>query len=1369
MKHLVKHVVLVGTILLTSPLFGQGIEIFQGREAARSQVLVKFTPGSEGRLAEAVAAHDVDRTRRVGRDGFVLLHSRTRDVNRLIQELRQRAYVQYVEPDYVVRANATPNDPSFALLWGLRNTGQSILGVPGTPGNDIGAVAAWDISTGSSSVVVGVIDTGVDYNHQDLQANIWSAPAPFTVTIGGVPLTCPAGSHGYNAIANSCNPLDDHNHGTHVSGTIGARGNNSLGVAGVNWTTSIMGLKFLPSIGFGLTSDAIEAIEFAIQAKAIFGAAANVRVLSNSWGGRGFSQALLDQINRANGVNMLFVAAAGNETTNNDFWPFYPASYSAANIVSVASINNRDQLAFDSNYGASSVHLGAPGVDILSTIRNNAYTYLSGTSMAAPHVSGAAALVLSACGSLSTAALKQLLLANVIPTPALTSTTSTRGRLNVDQAIRACAADYSLSATPLTQTVSSGSGTSYTINIARAASFSGTVTFSVSGLPSGAGGTFSPNPTSSAASTLTVTTSAITPAGTYPLTITGVSGILSRSTSATLVVTASGAVPDLTIAKSHSGNFTQGQVAATYTILVTNAGVASTSGTVTVSDTLPAGLTATAIAGSGWSCTQPVGACTRSDLLGAGASYPAITLTVNVSASAAASVTNTATVSGGGETNTANNTASDVTTISAAGGATQSIWPASTVPSSPWRFDFPGTFGLRFRSDVAGNITGIRFYKGAGNTGTHIGLLYNNAGTLLAQATFSGETASGWQQVTFPGVAISPNTTYVAAFWSSTGYALNNYFFGSNGVDNPPLHALQSGVDGPNGASSYGSAPVFPSSGFSAANYWVDVVFSTAAAVPDLTIAKSHSGNFTRGQVGATYTINVTNAGAGSTSGTVTVSDTLPAGLTATAMAGSGWSCAQPAGPCTRGDVLGAGGSYPAITLTVNVSASAPASVTNTATVSGGGETNTGNNTASDVTSILAAAVPDLTIAKSHSGNFTRGQIGATYTILVSNSGAASTSGTVTVSDTVPAGLTATAMTGSGWSCAQPAGPCTRSDLLGAGTSYLAITLTVNVSVSAPASVTNTATVSGGGETNTGNNTANDVTSILAAAVPDLTIAKSHSGNFTQGQVGATYSIVVTNSGAASTSGTVTVSDTLPAGLTATAIAGSGWSCAQPAGSCTRNDLLGAAASYPAITLTVNVSASAAASVTNTAMVSGGGETNTGNNTASDVTTISPAGGATRSIWPASTVPSSPWRFDFPGTFGLRFRSDVAGNVTGIRFYKGAGNTGTHIGLLYDNAGTLLAQATFSGETASGWQQVTFPGVAISPNTTYVAAFFSSTGYALNNYFFGSNGVDNPPLHALQSGVDGPNGASSYGSVPTFPSSGFTAANYWVDVVFTPQ
>jgi subtilisin family serine protease len=192
------------------------------------------------------------------------------------------------------------------------------------------------ISTGSRANVVAVVDTGIDYNHQDLSANVWSAPTSFTIMIGSNNITCLAGSHGFNALNNTCDPLDDNNHGSHTSGTIGAVGNNGVGVAGVNWTASIMGVKFLNAAGSGSTAGAINSIEFTIQAKQIFGPDANVRVLSNNWGGGGFSQALLDEINRANANNMLFVAAAGNNGSNNDISAFYPASYNAPNVVAVA-------------------------------------------------------------------------------------------------------------------------------------------------------------------------------------------------------------------------------------------------------------------------------------------------------------------------------------------------------------------------------------------------------------------------------------------------------------------------------------------------------------------------------------------------------------------------------------------------------------------------------------------------------------------------------------------------------------------------------------------------------------------------------------------------------------------------------------------------------------------------------------------------------------------------------------------------------------------------------------------------------------------------------------------------------------------------
>jgi uncharacterized repeat protein (TIGR01451 family) len=263
----------------------------------------------------------------------------------------------------------------------------------------------------------------------------------------------------------------------------------------------------------------------------------------------------------------------------------------------------------------------------------------------------------------------------------------------------------------------------------------------------------------------------------------------------------------------------------------------------------------------------------------------------------------------------------------------------------------------------------------------------------------------------------------------------------------------------------------------------------------------------------------------------------------------------------------------------------------------------TGVNTLT-ITATSAPAGPDLTIAKTHSGDFSRGQVGATYTITVSNDGTAATDGsTVTVTETPPAGLTPTAISGTGWLCTFGTLTCTRSDVLAAGASYDPITLTVDVASNAPASVTNSATVSGGGDVEPSNNTATDPTTIL---VPDLTITKTHSGSFFEGQIGATYTITVTNNGSAATDGsTVTVTETPPPGLTPTAMSGTGWLCTFGTLTCTRSDVLAAGSSYPPITLTVDVTAGPG-SVTNMATVSGGGDADPGNNTASDPTTIGP-------------------------------------------------------------------------------------------------------------------------------------------------------------------
>ncbi|WP_222932384.1 IPTL-CTERM sorting domain-containing protein [Allochromatium humboldtianum] len=249
------------------------------------------------------------------------------------------------------------------------------------------------------------------------------------------------------------------------------------------------------------------------------------------------------------------------------------------------------------------------------------------------------------------------------------------------------------------------------------------------------------------------------------------------------------------------------------------------------------------------------------------------------------------------------------------------------------------------------------------------------------------------------------------------------------------------------------------------------------AALPDLTLAKTHTGDFVQGQTGAQYILTVTNSGTGPTTGTVTVSDTLPTGLTATAISGSGWACVLSTLTCSRSDVLEAESSYPAITLTVDVAADAPASVTNTASVSGGGDVTPDNNTASDVTTIGSG--PDLVLIKSHTGDFSAGQRGAIYTLRVTNQGGQTTSGSVTVTDTLPTGLTATAFSGGGWTCTLTPLSCSRADALAAGASYPPITLTVDVAAEAPTSVTNSAGVSGGGDINPDNNSAEDETRIL--------------------------------------------------------------------------------------------------------------------------------------------------------------------------------------------------------------------------------------------------------------------------------------------------
>jgi subtilisin family serine protease len=346
----------------------------------------------------------------------VSLHSALRTYGR-------SADVLYAEPNYVVEAFGTPNDPSFSSLWAMHNTGQT----GGTPGADIGAVSAWNTTTGSHSVVVAVIDTGVDYTHPDLAANIFTNALDCN-TDGvdndgdGYVDDC----HGIDTVNGDSDPMDDNDHGTHVAGTIGAVGNNAAGVAGVSWSVTILPCKFLDASGSGSTAGAIACLDYVAAVK---DHGVNVVATNNSWGGGLYSQALKDAIQAHQQRGILFVAAAGNSGYDNDSLQTYPCTYDLSNILCVAATDASDGRAYFSNYGSTTVHLGAPGVGILSTTRGGTYKTFDGTSMATPHVTGTVALLYAQAPGRDWRQVKNLVMAGGQTLTALGNTVS-RKRLS---------------------------------------------------------------------------------------------------------------------------------------------------------------------------------------------------------------------------------------------------------------------------------------------------------------------------------------------------------------------------------------------------------------------------------------------------------------------------------------------------------------------------------------------------------------------------------------------------------------------------------------------------------------------------------------------------------------------------------------------------------------------------------------------------------------------------------------------------------------------------------------------------------------------------------------------------------------------------
>jgi subtilisin family serine protease len=399
----------------------------------RAEIIVGFArhvaPSTQANLLGRVGAKTEERFVSI-RARLVSVPAGQRDL--IAAALARDPRVRYAEPNVRFHAFAEPDDPSYPELWGLENTGQAVNGLSGTPDADIDAPEAWSVSTGSAGVTVGVIDTGVDYTHPDLAANIWVNPGESCAGCRTDGIDNDGNGyvddwHGWDFKNDDNNPFDDHGHGTHVAGTIGALGDNGTGVVGVNWTVRIMPLKFLGADGSGDAADAIRALNYAT--------AMGAKVTNNSWGGDGYSQALADAIAQADAHGSLFIAAAGNSFTNTDTSPNYPSGYDLPNVVAVAATDQRDARAWFSNYGRRTVDLGAPGANILSTQPGASYQYLDGTSMAAPHVAGAAALAWSAFPSASALGVKALLLRTVDPNASLAGRTTTGGRLNVGNAL----------------------------------------------------------------------------------------------------------------------------------------------------------------------------------------------------------------------------------------------------------------------------------------------------------------------------------------------------------------------------------------------------------------------------------------------------------------------------------------------------------------------------------------------------------------------------------------------------------------------------------------------------------------------------------------------------------------------------------------------------------------------------------------------------------------------------------------------------------------------------------------------------------------------------------------------------------------------
>jgi subtilisin family serine protease len=430
----------IGSLKLDLESAANGVKQSPTAQFVPGEVLVKFKKGKSalgkgkamGLLKASLKEHvHTESMKKSGDNEGIFLLSVPEDAKSASTKAKALLEVEYAEPNWIYYHQAISNDPFFTSLtqnlWGMGANG-NIYG--------IGASTAWSVGkTGSSDVFVGIIDEGYQFSHTDLAANAGKNPKEIAGNrkdddrngyVDDVYGWDFAGRN--NSVYDGSKSKQNIDaHGTHVAGTIGGVGGNGLGVVGVCWKVKFISAKFLGASG-GTTANAIKAVDYLTNLKK---AGLNLVATNNSWGGGGYSQLLYDAINRANAEGILFIAAAGNDARNNDITQTYPANYDLPNVISVAAITSTGGLASFSNYGSTRVHLGAPGAGIISTVPFNRYTSYNGTSMATPHVTGAAALYKSINPSASAAQIKEAILNSVIATPSLSGTTSSGGRLNV--------------------------------------------------------------------------------------------------------------------------------------------------------------------------------------------------------------------------------------------------------------------------------------------------------------------------------------------------------------------------------------------------------------------------------------------------------------------------------------------------------------------------------------------------------------------------------------------------------------------------------------------------------------------------------------------------------------------------------------------------------------------------------------------------------------------------------------------------------------------------------------------------------------------------------------------------------------------------